>query len=120
MVVLSVLMLPHEWRPMGTWETFKVFSLVLTCWHFVIWMLVLIPVSLAIRKFGFRLRLLQAMLIGGGAYCAAVIVSQMCIDHLGADTLWFMLLAFIAGGITQLTFVALEERHNLQSVSPTP
>lgn len=115
LAVLSVLMLPHEWRPMGRWDTFKVFSLVLSCWHFVIWMLVLIPLSLVIKKFGSRLGLLQAILAGGGAYGAAVIVTQMCFDHLGSDTLWFLVLAFIVGGITQLTYVALEEKVNSTS-----
>lgn len=119
LALLAGLMLPHEWKPMGRWDTFKVFSLFLSGWHVAVWLLVLVPLSLVIRRRGSQLKMSQAILIGGGTYCIAEVGTQLCFDHLGVETVWFLILAFIVGGITQLTFVALD-RSATAGANPSP
>jgi ABC-type branched-subunit amino acid transport system permease subunit len=107
LAALALLMLPHEWRPLGTWDTFKVFVFALSCWHLAAWILVLVPASLWLWKDGLRLKLLHSIFVGGGAYSAAVIISQICFDRVGSDTLWFLILGFLVGASTQLTSAVL-------------
>ena len=108
-VILSMLVLPHDWKPMGRWDTFKIFGMLLIGAHIAFWLLFLVPFSIWVKRLKFRLTPLQAMFVGGGIYCALVGVYQLCFDRPSWDILWFCILAFPVGGITSLTYSQLSQ-----------
>lgn len=110
LIILCVLILPYDWKPMGRWGTYYIFSILLGSVHVAIWISILLPFTLWIESRHIEKSLFHVLVSGALLYGVIALLIQLCFDHLGLDSVWFLCLALPVGGSTALTYALLHRR----------